>query len=158
MPYQKPVETDQLFMPSSPEFWVRMKKRASHGDRAAAQDAMLSVARDDELEHDGTMTGKGVVIATGQGYVSKAELSTYTAALICRLVLEWNFTDDKDEILPITIETILAPWFDPDDGDLLAEEATRRAKLKKSTGSPEGEPDPFSLPASATSTLDPATK
>jgi len=156
MPYQKKVESDQLFLPSSSEFWVRMKRRASYGDRMAAQDAMLSVARDDELNNEGTMTSTGVVIATGEGYVSKAELSTYTAELIVRLVLEWNITDENDQVLPITRTTILAPWFDATDGDFLGNEATARAKLKKPS-SPAGEPDPFLSPALPSSTLAPAT-
>lgn len=105
MGYQKPNEVDELSLPSDPSFVVKMKRRASFGDQRAAQSAMIKV--------------------NGQtGQVSDVEWTAYVGALLPRLIVSWNVTDENDQLLPINAATI--DNLDAEDGTFLTNEAVKR--------------------------------
>lgn len=114
MGYFKPPETDQLVLPSNSEFWVRMKRRAEFSDGEAAKGSMIKFSTPEPNGH--TPTANDVLTQT--------EITAYNTVLISRMVTEWNLTDDKEQVQPITLATI--GRLDPDDGDFLAEEAMKR--------------------------------
>ena len=105
MAYLNTPEVDELQLPSDPAFVVKMKRRASFGDQRHAQSAMLRI--------------------NGQtGQVSDPEWGAYIGALLPRLIVEWNLTDENDQPLPITATSI--DQLDPEDGRFLTVEATKR--------------------------------
>lgn len=96
-----------LPLPSNPECVVQMKRVALHGDRAAAEKAMLKVSMD----------------ASGAG-ISDVEWSAFITTLICRLVVNWNLTDAEGVPLPITAASI--DLLTQEDGAFLTAEAQKR--------------------------------
>ena len=126
MAYLKAIEIDTLTLPSAPEYWVKIKRRATYGDQVAAQSAMLKVD-------------------TASAALSDIEWGSYIRSLTAAMVVEWNLTDEQDRALPITAESI--DRLEPEDGQFLAAEITKRAALR----SPERE-RPFDSPSSQPST------
>jgi len=108
--YLQPSETDLLTLPSSPEFTVRMKRKATYGDQLEAQSAMLKV--------DQTIAGT----------VTRAEWAAYIRTLAARLITEWNLSDELGGPLPITPENI--DRLNPQDGEFLAMEANKRLNVR----------------------------
>lgn len=105
MPYLKAAEVDELTLPSNPTYIVKMKRRASFGDQRAAQSAMLKI--------------------NGQtGQVSDPEWAAYVGALLPRLIVEWNLTDENDN--PLIVSPSSIDLLDPEDGQFLTIEATKR--------------------------------
>lgn len=123
MPYIKPVESDEVVLPSDATYHVRLKKRATYGDQLSAQSAML------RLE-----TGTA-------GVVSQVEWAEYIQSLTVAMILDWNLTDENDQPLPITASSLAR--LAPEDGEFLATEVASRAK----TRAVEQE-RPFALPLS----------
>lgn len=124
--YLRALELDQLTLPSSPEFFVTMKRVASYGDQLAAQNAMLQVQQ-----------GLG-------GTITKYEWAAYVRALTARLITEWNLSDENGSPLPITAENI--DRLRQDDGEFLASEAQKRLKVR-----PPQEAANFNQPSSDSS-------
>jgi hypothetical protein len=102
-------ETDQLTLPSAPDYFVVMKRRATYGDQLKAQAAVVSV---EDIQ-------PGMATPTAD-----VDTAAYVRTLISRLVVEWNLTDEADRPLPITTENI--ERLDPEDGSFLADEANKR--------------------------------
>jgi hypothetical protein len=109
LPYIKPIETDEVALPSDPAYKVRLKKRATYGDQLAAQSAMLKL--------DPANPG-----------VNQMEWSAYIQALSVSLIVEWNLTDENDNPLPITGASLAR--LSSEDGQFLAAEATKRAATR----------------------------
>jgi hypothetical protein len=121
--YLKPVETDVVTLPSSPEYTVRMKRKASYGDQLEAQTAMLQV--DQSLG----------------GMVTKMEWAAYIRALTVRLIVDWNLSDENGGPLPISASSI--DRLNQEDGEFLATEAQTRLRLRE-----KAEEIPFAKPSS----------
>ena len=130
MGYQKPIEIDELPLPSDNAYVVRMKRRASFGDQRAAQSAMIKV--------------------NGQtGQVSDPEYSAYIGALLPRLIVSWNLTDENDQPLPVTAASL--DLLEAEDGRFLVSEATKR------TGSGGvAQSGPFATPSATASEATPS--
>ena len=109
--YLQPVETDTFPLPSSPEFHVTMKRRASYGDQLDAQSAMLHVDQ-----------GFG-------GTVTKMEWAAYIRALTVKLIVSWDLSDENGAPLPITAGSL--DRLNQEDGEFLALEAQKRLKLRQ---------------------------
>lgn len=126
--YLQPVETDQLTLPSSAEFHVVMKRRASYGDQLAAQTAMIQV--------DSPVAG-----AVPQ---ARMDWAAYMRALTVRLIISWDLSDENGHPLPVTAANI--DHLTKEDGEFLAAEAQIRLGLRKQ----EDERD-FAQPSSESS-------
>jgi hypothetical protein len=123
MPYLRPVQSDEIALPSDPTYKVRLKKRATYGDQLAAQSAML------KMENGAS------------GVISQMEWGAYIQALTLSMILEWNLTDEND--LPLPISAASLEKLSAEDGQFLAAAVTERAK----TRAVEQE-RPFALPLS----------
>lgn len=110
MGYVKSIETDTLTLPSSPDYWVKIKRAATYGDQLGAQSAML------KLE------------SAGSDVVSQMEWSAYIQALTISMTVEWNLTDEHDQPLPITAASLSK--LSAEDGQFLASEVSSRAKTR----------------------------
>lgn len=109
MGYVKPVETDQINLPSDNQYWVRLKRVATFGDQLAAQSAMLKMD-------------------SSAGTVSQMEWRAYLEALSVSMIVEWNLTDEDERPLPINAENL--GRLSADDGQFLANAVTERAKTR----------------------------
>jgi hypothetical protein len=124
MAYLKPVETDEVRLPSDPAtYFVRLKKRATYGDQLAGQSAMLQFD------------------PSNPGAPSRMDWSSYIRALAVSLIVEWNLTDENDQLLPVSAASL--DRLSAEDGEFLAAAITERAK----TRAVEQE-RPFALPLS----------
>lgn len=124
--YLQPVETDSLALPSSPEFHVTMKRKATYGDQSAAQAVMIQVDQ------------------AGANLSPKMDWGAYMRALTVRMVVAWDLSDEAGHPLPIS-----AASFDRlnlEDGEFLVAEAQKRLGMR----SPERERD-FAQPSSDSS-------
>lgn len=119
MGYLKKTETDKLPLPSNSEFFVVMKRRGRYGGILEGQSALLNVTQSED--------------GAPEGAVSKAEAGAFIKTVIRDLIVEWNLTDEQDQPLPITTESI--EQLDSADGLFLAQEAEirqgRRSKEKE---------------------------
>lgn len=109
--YLQPIETDNLTLPSSPDFHVVMKRRASYGDQLEAQNAMLHVEQ-----------GFG-------GTISKMEWGAYIRALTVKLITAWDLSDENGS--PLAISAANLDRLTPEDGEFLATEAQKRLKVRQ---------------------------
>ena len=135
MGYLRPAETDLLHLPSNPEFWVRMKKRAEYGDTRAAQNAMMQVSQ-------GSNGTSGLV-------TTDFEVGAFIGTLTVRLITEWNLTDEHDQPLPRTIASL--DLLDDEDGEFLSDEAQKRkgaraAEKQAPFEKPSGQPSTGTRP------------
>lgn len=108
MPYLTAVETDELPLPSNPDYWVRMKRRATFGDSQEAIAGMVHMAPG----------------FTPDTLTPEIEIGQYTRTLAVRLLTDWNLTDEHDAKLPITRESL--DMLLAEDGDFIVEEAQKR--------------------------------
>ncbi len=140
MGYLSAAETDELKLPSNPEFWVRMKRRASYGDNRAAQSAMLQVSaapQQPQQPNGQQLNGNAPQMVTD------VEIGEYLGTLTVRLIVEWNITDVEGKLLPITLPNL--DRLDPEDGDFLSAEAQKRVggrapEQQAPFGKPSGPP------------------
>ena len=151
MGYLKKLETDRLTLPSNPEYWVLMKRRAAWGDSSAAQSALVhaSLSEVAKAQQQSQANGSGIdpeLQAKMVGdVISEVETDAYMQMLVCRLIVEWNLTDEEDRPLPITPQTVAL--IDPEDGEYLALEAQKRRG-----GRPAAQQRPFEKPSGQRST------
>lgn len=142
MPYKKRGAPSRLNLPSDPDYWVVMKARPSFGDKSAAQSAMVDITQVADEKTVPKAKRKKLVVdkATGAGVLTEVETQAYFSTLLSRLIIEWNLTDERDKVLPITVEAI--DELEPEDGDFLVKEAQERLK-----GRPVTEEGPFEKPS-----------
>src|SRR5207249_1926081 len=100
--------------------------KATFGDGEAAKSSMIKISRVAPNGHAPKATD----------VVTEAEISAYNTVLISRLVVEWNITDQAEKVIPIT--PAMVELLEPEDGDFLAAEATKRLGRR-----PEEEEVPF---------------
>jgi hypothetical protein len=125
MPQLKSSGTDRLILPSDPEAWVEMKSKASWGDKTAAQNAMMKISQVDLAQVD---PAKAHLIEadmeSGRGVLTEIETGAFFGTLLERLIVAWNFTDENDHPLPVSIENL--EMLEAEDGDFLMAEARKR--------------------------------
>lgn len=124
MGYYKPAATDLLKLPTNPDYWVQMKRRATWGDDQAANAAMVNMSIE--------ITGNGSAPAP----ISEMELAAHGRTLVRRLVVEWNLTDENDKPVAITDEAL--DLLEAEDGQFLLAEAQKRLKVR-----PKEQESPF---------------
>lgn len=135
MSYQKDPETDQLHLPSDGQWWVKMKRKATFGDEEAAKGSMIKISAAVPNGHQ----------PTKEDVISQTEVAAFSVMLISRLVVEWNLTDQKEAILPITPANVAL--LDAEDGNFLDDEAMKRIGRR-----PAAEQPPFKKPSGQRST------
>jgi hypothetical protein len=145
MPVLRDHGTERLTLPSDREAWVEMKRRASYGDKAAAQDAIVKVTQ----VHASKLTDAKREVAvidpqSGRAMLTEFETSAYMMTLLERVIVAWNFTDDLGRTLPITRANL--EMLDADDGDYLQAEASKRIG-----GRPADQQVPTKTPSSRSS-------
>lgn len=148
MPQLRAPGVDRLSLPSDPEAWVDMKQRASYGDRSAAQEAMVNVSIRQAGGHgrsNGRKRNQMVFAAEGgQEVLNEFETQAYMATLLCRLITDWNMTDERGEPLAITRANL--ELLDAVDGEFLEQEARVRMG-----GRPADQQGPSKTPSSQSS-------
>jgi hypothetical protein len=143
MPRLRAPGTERLALPSDPEAWVEMKMRATFGDVSHAQKATLEITTEDARQINGARRGRAIV----QGPLAITpdfDGGAYLPALLERMIVAWNYTDDLDQPLPITRANLAL--LDAEDAEFLQAEAQRRAG-----GRPQDQQDPSRKPSSDSS-------
>src|SRR5437899_1577801 len=104
MGYLKIVESEQLSLPSNPDYWVKMKSKASYADTSAAQAAMLKIVPEGRKVEVALKQGNGAIPpgVTSESVLTEIEMDAYLHTLIARMVIEWNLTDEKERPLSIS--------------------------------------------------------
>lgn len=120
MPYFVAPETDQLTLPSNSEYWVKIKRKAEYLDGEMATSSMIKFSQANVPSNGHKPTAEEVA----NSVLSEAEISGYNCTLIARMVVEWNLTDEKGAVVPIN--PISVGHMAPEDGEFLAEEASKR--------------------------------
>lgn len=146
MPQLRAPGVDRLTLPSDPEAWVEMKTFATFGDKTAAQEAMVNVTAMQPgmpSARNGRKGKKGQMVLSGGGqqFLTEYEVSAYFMALLERVIVNWNFTDEHGNALPITREHL--EMLDAVDGEFLHDEAERRLG-----GRPADQQGPSKTPSS----------
>lgn len=100
---------DELILPNHPETRVWLKRRATWGDRNRVQAAAVVSRRE-------TAPGK---LETDPDFLADFVV---TKALV--MIHDWTVTDDSGKKVPISAETLQA--LDPEDGEFISSEASRR--------------------------------
>ncbi len=139
MGYLKAIETDELRLPSHPDFWVRMRKEVHHGATRAAQSALMQFNQVPQKPNQAPQNGQ----PNGQApeVVTEMEVGAWIGALTVALITEWNLTDEQDRPLPITLKNL--DKLKDEDGDFLTQEAQKR----KGAMRPNADQGPFPTPS-----------
>jgi hypothetical protein len=125
MPQLRDYGTDRLVLPSDPEAWVDMKRRASYGDKAAAQDSMMKISHVDASKLNGKRREQAMIDQqSGRAMVTDFETMAYMMTLLQRLIVAWNYTDELGHALPINRANL--ELLDGEDGEFLQTEARGR--------------------------------
>lgn len=144
MPQLRDHGTDRLVLPSDPSAWVDMKRRASYGDKSAAQDSMMKITHVDAAKLNGKRRDQAVIVDGGRAMLTEFETAAYMMTLLERLIVAWNFTDELGHTLPIVRANL--ERLDDEDGEFLQAEA--RARIG---GRPTDQQVPSSTPSSPSS-------
>lgn len=147
MPQLRASGVDRLPLPSDPEAWVEMKRRASYGDKTAAQEAMVNVSirQAGQPRANGKRRNQMVVMSEdGRELLNEFETQAYMLTLLQRLITAWNFTDERGETLAINRTNL--ELLDAEDGDFLE----REAKIRLG-GRPADQQGPSKTPSSESS-------
>ncbi len=134
MAYGGRAETEQIDLPSG--YWVRMKTKATRGDRLAAQEAMLKI-RTVGLQGLSPEDREEVAVdpedpTAQRGMLTKYHTKAYFDTWMMRLIVEWNLDDEAGNILPITVATL--DGLEQEDDDVL--QAAAKKRMKKPVADP----------------------
>lgn len=122
-----------------------MKRRASYGDKAAAQDAMMKITHTEASKLNGKRREQAMIDPqSGRAMLTEFETMAYMLTLIERLVTAWNYTDELGHPLPIVRANL--ELLDHEDGEFLSAEARKRIG-----GRPTDQQVPSSTPSSPSS-------
>ncbi len=149
MPYRKNDTPEHLVLPSNPDYWIDLRRRARRGDRLAAQEAMLNISTMDLSKMTPEERRKAEVDPdddsdSGRGVLTEFQTKIYFNVWALRLIEDWNIdrslldpTDASEEVLPITVENL--DLLDDEDSEFLQAKIRERIKKKKGLA-PFGQP------------------
>lgn len=121
-------DLEEIKLPSNPDYWVRVKRRGRFADEEFASKAlaasMSSVIGGMVRGQNGNVVNQSQVQAQLATAASEADMNVYNHALMCRLIIEWNLTDEAGNVVPVNDFWI--GELDPADGQFLLTEIRRR--------------------------------
>lgn len=115
--YNFQTDLDEIHFPSNREFVAKFKKTPVYGDLRESLDAAFQKVPD-------------------KGSNPALWWMTFSEQACLRLIVEWNLTDDADQLVPITVENLHR--LKKGDGDFLIGEAGKRMEAR-----PEEDEIPF---------------
>lgn len=141
-------------LPSNPEFWVELRNHKRSGDRRAANEAStvrylanLNEISPEDWHHVVDRTDDGE-----KGLVVKRSIDEYNRVLLTQRIAAWNLTNEDEQLLEITPETV--DVLEPEDFDFLFEKLDAEVRPKEQEG-PFAEPSNPSSEESPTDTQTP---
>lgn len=134
MGYLKPRELEELPLPSDPSYKVWVKRRPTWGDKALVRANFLKpmIGADGEMGAD-------------------MDMYEYWMRMTVAMIDHWNLTDEDDQPLPVTAESLAQLY--PEDGDFLRAQAEERMSAKR----PESEEAPLGSTSTTTGATGPVT-
>lgn len=103
MPILKARETKKINLVTDPEAWVEVFTKQTYGDYLKIQKAMLGQGMD--MAEETKKNAKPSV---------KADISAFMLATLETMVVGWNYTDESNNVLPLTQANLLL--LDKEDG------------------------------------------
>ena len=84
--------TERITLPSNPDYWVEIRKRLTHADQMACNEAINEFLAE--------MAGQEVSIR------GKLHITADEPILLSRMIVAWNLDDESGKVLPINTETV----------------------------------------------------
>jgi len=142
MPYVKTGATRHN-LPTDPQYWVELRDHGRAGDRRVASEAstVRYVAALNEISPEDWHYVVDRTDDGERGLVVRRNVEEYNRQLMAQRIVRWNLTDENDQPLPVTPESM--DLLEPEDWDFLW--------VKIEAGRPKEEEGPFVEPSNPSS-------